>query len=93
MHLLPAYASCERGGGGDEPVCYFKIVKIVVSVKARDLVPPMTKAQRISDIPIGSKLATKKQGSALKAPMGGEQNSLKIPAPLHLIKIYQMRPL
>ncbi len=30
MYLLPA--SCEGRGG--EPVCYFKIVKIVVSVKA-----------------------------------------------------------
>jgi hypothetical protein len=41
-----------------------------------------------------SKLAIKKQGGALIFKrMGGRQNSLKISAPLRLIKIHQMRPL
>jgi hypothetical protein len=30
---------------GDGPVCLFKIVKIVESIKTKDLAPPLTKTQ------------------------------------------------
>jgi hypothetical protein len=67
MHLLPAYASCE-GGRRDGPVCLLqKIVKIVMSIKTRDLVPLLTNAEFP---PPTSKLVAlltiKKQGGALE---------------------------
>jgi hypothetical protein len=42
MYLLPAYGSCEGGGG---LFFYFKIVKIGVSIKTRALFLPLTRAR------------------------------------------------
>jgi hypothetical protein len=54
----------EGGGMGYGPVCfvYLKNLNFVVPIKTRDLVPPLTKAQRtfISAISIGFQIANQK---------------------------------
>ncbi len=90
-----------KGLGRDGPVCLLQIiVKFVVSIKTKALFgrwqmrsefsPPTSKLVAVSAI---KKTRRRSKTSKGLQRMGGRQNSQKISAPAHVIKIYQMRPI